>query len=310
MTTAMPAISMTASPTRRLRALDTAKEIEARGFSGIYVPSFGDCLGLCLSLAHTTSTIRFGTSIQPIYFRLAVELAQSAAYIHEVSGKRFSLGIGVSHGPVHDRVGVADQVGKPLADTRAYVSAMRAAVPQVGELPPIVLATLRDKMLDLAVEVADGAVWANASLSAISNQTARIPSDKMAAGFHIGNMIPTIVLPGNATAEQRTTAANAHRKTLSMYVSLPNYRNYWKAAGYESEMTAIEEALGRRDRDAIPALMTDRWIADNTLAGTAAEVRDGVAAWMAAGVSTPILVPSSINGGQAVALQEVLDVWK
>jgi hypothetical protein len=40
---------------------------------------------------------------------------------------------------------------------------MRAASQQVGPLPPIVLATLRTKMVDLAVEIAEGAVWANAA---------------------------------------------------------------------------------------------------------------------------------------------------
>ena len=81
-----------------------------------------------------------------------------------MSGARFRLGLGVSHAPVHDRLGVA--VGRPLADTRAYVEAVRAAA---GEhTPPIYLATLRDRMLGLAVEVAQGAIWANAARSAVA----------------------------------------------------------------------------------------------------------------------------------------------
>ena len=42
-----------------------------------------------------------------------------------VSGGRFRLGLGVSHGPAMERLGVA--TGKPLADTRAYVEGLRAA---------------------------------------------------------------------------------------------------------------------------------------------------------------------------------------
>jgi hypothetical protein len=46
-------------------------------------------------------------------------------------------------------------------------------------------------------------------------------------------------------------------------------------------------------------------LADNTLFGPAAKVREGVAAWRAAGVHTPILVPSSAAGNQLKAIDEV-----
>ena len=39
-------------------------------------------------------------------------------------------------------------------------------------------------------------------------------------------------------SEDKEAAKEIHRKTLRMYLTLPNYRNYWKAAGYEAE--AIE----------------------------------------------------------------------
>jgi hypothetical protein len=86
---------------------------------------------------------------------------------------------------------------------------------------------------------------------------------------------------------------------------LPNYRNYWKEAGYGDEMAAIEAAIAAGREAEIPTLMSDRWLADATLYGTAAQVRAGVAAWREAGVSTPILVPSSAAGNQLKAVEEV-----
>ena len=297
----LPAVSLAAVPGKRQRILDLAVEVERRGFSGIYCPSFGDSVGLCLSLAHVTETIQLGTSIQPIYLRHPVDLARASSFIHEVSGSRFRLGIGVSHGPVVDRLGV--ETGAPLSDIRAYVAAMRDAVRQSGELPPVVLATLRDKMLALSVEIADGAVWANASLSHMAAQLAHVPAERRSAGFSIGNMIPTVI------DDDRAAARALHRRTLAGYVALPNYRNYWKAAGYEEEMTAIEAALAATDREALPGLMTDRWLDDATLSGSAAQVRDGVAAWFDAGVTTPILVMSSTTGGQAKAFEELFAAY-
>ena len=95
------------------------------------------------------------------------------------------------------------------------------------------------------------------------------------------------------------------RRTLTGYVMLPNYRNYWVEAGYEDEMRAIEAAQKAGDVAKIPSLMSDRWLSDCTLYGTAADVRDGVEAWFASGVRTPILVPSSAAGGQMKAFEEL-----
>jgi hypothetical protein len=86
---------------------------------------------------------------------------------------------------------------------------------------------------------------------------------------------------------------------------LPNYRNYWKEAGYFEEMTAIETAIAGGRQNDIPSLMSDRWLADATLFGPAQAVRDGVAAWQESGVSTPILVPSSATGNQLKAVEEI-----
>ena len=101
-----PAVSLAAVPGRRSQTVELAIDIERRGFSGIYCPSFGDAMGLCLSIAHGTSTIEFGTSIQPIYLQHPVALATSASYLHEIADGRFRLGVGVTHGPVVQRLGV------------------------------------------------------------------------------------------------------------------------------------------------------------------------------------------------------------
>jgi hypothetical protein len=56
--------------------------------------------------------------------------------------------------------------------------------------------------------------------------------------------------------------------------------------------------------------MTDRWLSDCTLFGTVADVRNGLEAWYAAGMKTPILVPSSTRGGQFKAFEEVMAAFE
>lgn len=133
----LPAISIVATPTKRSAILQLAQEAESRGFAGLACPSLGATLGLCTSLAHATSTIRFWTSIQPVYYNHPVEMSNTAAHIHEISGGRFGIGLGVSHAPVVQRLGVT--TGKPLSDMSDYVAAMRQNSRFSGELPPYTL---------------------------------------------------------------------------------------------------------------------------------------------------------------------------
>src|SRR5207249_11624106 len=162
------------------------------------------------------------------------------------------------------------------------------------------LAALRQRMVALAGEIADGLIFANASRSHMAGSLAVISADKRAdPNFLVANMIPTCISDDVASARE------VCRRTLTRYTLLPNYRNYWKEAGYIEEMAAIESALEAGRRDDVPGLMSDRWLADATLFGSAAAVRDGVAAWRDAGITTPVLVPSSTEGNQLKAIEEI-----
>jgi alkanesulfonate monooxygenase SsuD/methylene tetrahydromethanopterin reductase-like flavin-dependent oxidoreductase (luciferase family) len=185
------------------------------------------------------------------------------------------------------------------------VQDLKTAARQSGELPPITLATLRKKMTALSGEIAQGAVWANAARSHMPESLRALPeAARTGADFFIGNMVPTCIDP------DRGAAAAVNRRTLTGYVKLPNYQNYWIEAGFEEEMTAIRKAIAGGEEDRLPSLMSDRWLSQVTLFGSPAEVREGVEAWYAAGVKTPILVPSSTRGNQMVALQELIDLYR
>ena len=292
-----PALCLIAVPGRRRRTIELAKEVEKRGFAGIFSPSpFGN-MSLCEALAWNTETIPFGTAIAPIYQRTITDFAQSAAVMHEVSGGRFRLGIGVAHGPSHVRMGVTP--GKPLGDTRSFVERFRAQE-GLGELPPIIIAALRKRMVALAGEVAEGVVFANASLSHMGVSLAALPDAKRNdPGFFLGNMIPTCI------SDDIEAAKAINRRTLTSYGFLPNYRNYWKEAGYVEEMEAVEKAIAEGRNADVPGCFSDKWLADNTLFGPPSKVRDGVEAWKAAGVRDLIIVPSSAAGNQMKAIEEV-----
>lgn len=297
----LPAVSLAAVPGRRTKTIEIAQEIERRGFPGIFGPSLGDSLSLCNAIALSTTDIMIGTSITPIYTRNVTDFAQTAAFIHEVSNGRFRFGVGVSHAPALNRMGIT--AGKPLADMRQFVEDMQA-VPRVGDLPPIVLATLRDKMIQLAEEIGGGMVFANGARSYMGHSLGNLSSETKARDdFFIGNMVPTCI------SDDKAAAAAVNRKTLTSYAFLPNYRNYWKQAGYEEEMNGVEAAIADKDFDRVPECLSDRWLADTTFFGSANEIREGIEAWFDAGIKTPIIVPSSASGGQIQALEEFFALW-
>ena len=169
----LPAVSLVAVPGRRRQTLDIAREFERRGFAGIYIPSRFGNMAQCAALAFAIERIPFGTAIAPIYARTVEDFAQSAAYLHEVSGGRFRFGIGIAHGPTYQRLAVIP--GKPLSDTRAFVEKLKS-YEGIGELPPIILATLRKRMVALAAEIGNGMIFANASLSHMPQSLAAVPA--------------------------------------------------------------------------------------------------------------------------------------
>jgi len=290
----LPGLNLIAAPGQRRATLDIAREIERRGFAEIQVSSQYSNMAQCLGMGLATEHIHFATAIAPIYAQTVDEFAQEAAYIHEVSGGRFRFGIGIAHGPAHVRMGVTP--GKPLGDIRNFVAKYKAHNAS-GPLPPVILATLRKRMIALAAEIAEGIVFANGSRSHMAESLAILPAATRAdPNFYIGNRIRTCIC--DDIAEAKATL----RRTMSGYALMPNYRNYWKEAGYVDEMNAVETALAENRAEDAPKYLTDKWLADCTLFGPAAIVREGVEAWREAGITTPVIVPLSPDGNQKTAI--------
>ena len=283
-------------PAGQLRAhLALAQELERRGFRHVYVPSSAGTLSACLALAQATEQLEVGTGIAHIYKLAPSETALSAAAIHELSGGRFRLGLGVGHDAAVEWLDVPTR--PPVAAMRAYVAQLRAAVP-AETLPPLMLAALRRRMVRLAGEVADGVLLANAARSHLPATLAEIPGERR-EGFLVGNIAIC------AVADDRDAALAAVRRALRIYLRLPNYRRYFTEAGYGEEMARAEAALAAGDLAALDAAVSERLAADIALYGTAAEVREQIEAWQAAGVNRLTLAPLSTTVEGTEAIQEV-----
>jgi alkanesulfonate monooxygenase SsuD/methylene tetrahydromethanopterin reductase-like flavin-dependent oxidoreductase (luciferase family) len=274
----MPALLVNARTARHAHdVLELARRAETAGLAGIGIAGFGGGLAYAVSFAHETTHIPFFTCIQPIYLAHPVEVAKQANHVRAVGGDRFALGLGVSHSPMLQEAGVGEK--PPVVAVRQYVSGLRAA----GYDGPVYLAAVRDRMLRLGDELADGVLLAHAARSSVAARVAdlgRGPND----GFVIGNVIATAVHDDPAVAR-----AAVRRYLSTVYARLPNYREYWRSAGFASEVDRIEVALSSGGLDGLEAAFSDELLADCCLAGTPDDVRERLDGWFAAGVTLPVL---------------------
>ena len=97
------------------------------GYGALWVPeTVGREPFTLLGMLIDETAIRLGTSIASIYARDAVTMRTAAMTLHEASGGRFVLGLGVSHPHLVTKVR-GHEYGKPVSTLRDYLATYRAA---------------------------------------------------------------------------------------------------------------------------------------------------------------------------------------
>jgi len=236
------------------------------------------------AIADDAQGMWLGTGIASIWARDAMAARMGAFTIHELTGGRFVLGLGVSHSHLAQRLR-GHVYERPLTRMREYLETYHrlpyhgprlvAADGAVSE-PPIVLAALRERMLGLAATATAGAfpylvstervAWSRAVLDAALPGTRPL----LAVG------LPVVLDEDPAVA--RATA----RAYLAPYVRAPNYQASWAEQGF----TADDWAKPGSDR------LVDAMVAW----GSVERVRDRIAALHAAGADHVALIPLAADG--------------
>jgi probable F420-dependent oxidoreductase len=217
--------------TDRLPAKDAAsaaKRIEELGYSALWIP---ETLGRnpfahAAWLLASTERLVLATGIANIYHREPGVTMQAQKTLAEQSDNRFLLGLGVSHRPLVEGVrGLS--YGKPVATMRDYLAKMAASMYTAIEPatpPPVVIAALGPKMLELARDATHGA-----------HPYFTSPAHTAMARRILG---PDKWLCVEQKVVMETDTAKAHslaRATAKTYQALPNYRNNWLRMGLAEE---------------------------------------------------------------------------
>lgn len=238
------------------KTADEAKEAEAVGYDGVWVPetSRDPFLPLALAAEHT-ETLEIGTSIAVAFARSPMTLANTAYDLTQYSKGRFVLGLGSQIKP-HITKRFSMEWSKPAARMHEMVQAMHAIWdcwmngtkldfrgdfythtlmtpffdpgPHEYGLPRVFLAGVGPLMTEVAGEVCDGFFCHGFTTEKYLREVTipaleegRKKSGKTMEGFEICG--PSFVVTGN-TEEQLEKAKAGTRQQIAFYGSTPAYK--------------------------------------------------------------------------------------
>jgi probable F420-dependent oxidoreductase len=256
-------------------AAETARRIESLGYSALWIPETVGRHPLVHAgyLLSSTEKLVLATGIASIYNRDPGAAMAGANTLAEQSGGRFLLGLGVSHQPMVEMVR-GHEYGRPYSTMKRYLEAMKA-VPYRAvaptEAPPVVIAALGPRMLELAASHTNGA-----------HPYFTTPEHTKTAREIMG---PDAMLCVEQKVILETDAAKARelaRDVAQIYLGLPNYRNNWLRLGFEEK--DFEDGGSDRFIDA-----TFAW-------GDLDAIRDRIDAHLKAGASHVCIQPVNPNG--------------
>ena len=285
-------------------ALALARRADALGYESLWVTHGGgrDALLVLSAYSQVAPRAGLGTGVIPIYPRHPVLLAQEAMTLSDVSGGRLRLGIGVSHRPAMDGALGLD-MGRPLDVMREYVTVLRAALagkvehqgaryrvawqsalPRLPGAPPILLAGLSPKMLELAGEIADGVVlWLCAPAYIRERALPALRRGRERAGQSMDGFEIVAAVPA-ALSVDRAAGGALFKAELTRYLALPFYRAMLEYSGFGAELAAYDRAPNA-------AAVPDRLASALGAVGDFKTLSAFVAAYREAGVTLPALRP-------------------
>jgi probable F420-dependent oxidoreductase len=271
------------------------KRAEAVGYTDLWS---GETAGpdgftpLALSAAWT-DRMRLGTGIAGVFQRGPALLAQEAAALSSASRGRFVLGIGSSSDRIVEgwnRI----PFERPLSKVRETVEFLQAAFAgertesgfkleaPPSEPIPIVLAALRGRMLELAVERAAGAFTNFLPLGGLPKVTAQLRDAPR--GFEL--LCRFFCIPG-----ERDQAEPLARFMFSSYITVPVYTAFYRWLGYGEQIEPMISAWESGDRQAAAAAAPWELIEEMFIFGSPEEMRERLTAFVDGGITLPILTP-------------------
>lgn len=279
-----------------MKSVELAERIEALGVDFVTVGDSGaETFGMLGAVASRTTSLGLMSGIAT-WSRSPVTMAHAAQTIHNLSGGRYTLGIGPMpkawatqyHGLAFDPV-----VGR----MREYLTAVRACLDAEADHPtdvdgqyfpthgfpghamtpprrvPMMMAATLPAMVRTAVELTDGPMLNSIHPWEWLTQTAPGLFDEgLTRGGKTRADITVGIMRFCAIDDDREAAYDHVRRAIAFYFPIPYLRTLLEPFGYDAELAAGEAALAAGDKEGMVAAVSDRMVEAIGIAGTAAEV--------------------------------------
>lgn len=250
--------------------METAKLMEDLGYTGafsyqVFGPPF---IPLAVAAAATTR-LEVASGIAIAGTRSPFETAMAAMDMDRISGGRFILGLG-SSAPTWTRDIFGTPEFKPIAHLRDTVAAVRHIIagahqglepfegeyfkasfrelkptdPPVRTEIPIWVAALREKLLRVGVEIADGVIghpmW---SSNWAVTEMGPVIDDALAQSGRQRSELEVSVWPWMAINDDRKQAIDDARGSVAFYASTSVYESFFEAHGFLAEARACQAEI-------------------------------------------------------------------
>ena len=320
--------------------LGKIQDAERLGYDSVWTAeAYGsDAVTPAAWIAARTERIHVGTAIMQIAGRTPALTAMTAMTLDALSGRRFRLGLGVS-GPQVVEGWHGQAFGKPLAKTREYVEVVRSILRrdkplefrgEYYQIPyggpdatglgkplrsilhgrvdlPIYLAAIGPKNVALAGEIADGWIptffaprhmkmfrgWLEEGYRARGAAPARfdiMPS----VGVVVGDDLNACRVRVKARLALYVGGMGARRKNF--------YNELVQRYGYEGPARTIQDLYLSGRKAEAEAAVPDALVDDVALCGPRERIRERLAEWTAAGVTTLMV------GGDTTAVKTIAEL--
>lgn len=286
-----------------------ARWAEQAGFDSVWLGDTGgvDALTLAAAIAQGTERIGFATAVTPVMPRTPAVFAGTAYTLHQLSGGRFTLGLGVSsetmigkwHGLPFERprTRIAETVRllrrmlagekTDFAGETIHSRGYRLPDDAARDLP-IYLAALRGRMLATAGELADGVILNRYPLPVVPRLVSAVREGARQAGRDPAAVDIVAHLKVCVTEEPHHVFEGI-RQRFAGYYSTGVYNKYLAWCGYKDEAAALAEGWRRKDRAYTLSVMNDELLSQFITVGSVTTCRDAARSLIDSGVTTVVV---------------------
>jgi 5,10-methylenetetrahydromethanopterin reductase len=309
--------------------IELARLADQSGLESLWMSDhlcFRDSLTTSMALLASTGKIKVAPAPMSPYTRQPIISAMSIATMDEFAPGRVIASPGTGNAAALKEAGVESP--RPLRTMREYVEILRRLLdgesvhyqgemfklngPKMGFVPstriPMYLTAVRSRMLQLGGEIGDGVLLSG---GCSPGYISRCVADIRTGAEKAGKSIDRVDVAGFITAavsENPREAIEANKLFLAYIFRNTHHAENIRLGGGHVDQEGLAAAVGKRDWQAAKKYISDEVVYAHSVAGTADECREQLAAFVRAGLNLPILLPTGTQEARKKVVQMMCEV--